>query len=62
MDLVTTILILVLAMQTVYLFYIHTILDRMIDTYNSFAPVTVEWLEELAEAVEEIKAELKESK
>ena len=61
MEIVITALIAVLAIQTVYLYFIVEKQDEMIDAHNNFVEATFACITEIADALDDIKQTLKET-
>jgi uncharacterized membrane protein YukC len=61
MELVITLLILVLAIQSVYMYFIVKKQDEIIDMHNNFVEVTIICIEELATAIDDIEQHIEET-
>ena len=61
MEIVITALIAVLAIQTVYLYFIVAKQDEMIDTHNEFVIATFKCITEIADALDDIEETLEET-
>tara|TARA_B110000503_G_C6978539_1_gene342229 strand:+ start:551 stop:739 length:189 start_codon:yes stop_codon:yes gene_type:complete len=61
MEIVITALIAVLAIQTVYLYFIVAKQDEMIDMHNNFVEATMTCITEIANALDEIEETLEET-
>ena len=59
---VITLLILVLAIQNVYMYYIVKKQDEMIDMHNNFVEATIMCIEDLATAIDDIEQHIEETK
>ena len=61
MELVITVLILVLAIQTIYLYFIARKQDELIDMHNSFVETTFVCITDIADAIDDIEQTLEET-
>ena len=61
MELVITVLILVLAIQTIYLYFIGRKQDELIDMHNNFVATTFMCMTDIADAIDEIEQTLEET-
>ncbi len=61
MEMVITALIAVIAIQTVYLYFIARKQDEMIDMHNHFVETTFMCITDIADAIDDIEQTLKET-
>jgi len=62
MQTVITLLILVLAIQNVYMYFIVKKQDEIIDMHNNFVEATIICIEEFASAIDDIEQHIEETK